>query len=410
MHTNETKFVELHKQTEHKLDVMRQVFGKYLSIIARAGTRGTVDASRVFLIDGFAGAGGHLSSESPRHQIPGTAVEACIHARNVQRDYPTTRVSVRLIDIDPKACARLGVRVAEFRDDALVHPDYVDVKIIAADFVSQIVPILEETRKPNGSRYCSLWWIDPFGTKTIPKSALGPLLVGRGPEIVINLDVRGIKRQRDAIYSVNGSPKTRISLRATLTALYGDELWDIGALTASAMSDDEQMRDLAIRYVRPFGHSFQFREAYLLRSSDSQVRYLIHLTHSKQGSDAFAKVYESTMPREKPRTALKPADRDTITDQLHKLFAGTTVAFEAMLGLKECALNRAQLKTVLRHAEANGFGTYDTEKNEMRWHAECSKPIALPLEFEQHTEKRRARKVRQILKQPGLFDGVYVPK
>jgi three-Cys-motif partner protein len=328
----------------------------------------------------------------------------------VQREYRETRVSVRLIDIDSQVCARLGVRVAEFKEQELKHPEFVDVKIIDEDFASQIAPIIAETRKPDGSRYCSLWWIDPFGTKTIPKAALAPLLFGRGPEIIINLDVRGIKRQRDAIYSANGSPKTRASLRTGLTALYGDESWDIGAEVASQMTDDKQMHDLALRYVASLGNTFRFAKPYLLRSSDSQVRYLIHLTHSKQGHDAFEKVYIATLPRPKPRTGLSPAARDTITDQLHKRFAGDAIAFDAMLGLEECPLNRSQLKTVLRHAEATGFGTYDDAAKIMQWSAECSKPIPLPLDFEQHTEKRHAKKVYEIIAQPGLFDGLYFPK
>jgi three-Cys-motif partner protein len=403
LHPNETQFAELHLQTHHKLEVMRRMFGTYLSVIAQAGANGRIDASRIYIVDGFAGAGSHLSAESPRHQIPGTAIEACIHARNVQRTFPGTRVSVRLIDIEPQVCARLGVRTAEYRDENLKHPDLVDVRILDQDFASQIAPILDETQKPGGGRYCSLWWIDPYGTKTIPKSALMPLLAGRGPEIVINLDVRGLKRQREAVYSPNTPPKTQATQRVTLNAIFGDCFWDIGADAAAKMSDDEQMYDLAVKYTEAVGAAFKVRQSYRLRSSDGQVRYLIHLTNSTAGHRAFEKSYNATMPRAK-RTAMSPAERDKMTERLHARFKGTEATREQMLAVPGGPENGTQLNTVVRHAEMTGFGAYDARAGKMRWDVECSKPIALPLDFGDHTEKRRKGRVAQIISQPSLFD------
>jgi hypothetical protein len=149
-HANETKFIELHKQTEHKLEVISKLYGGYLAVIAQAGKNGRLDASRIFIVEVCCGAGVHLTLENPNNEVPGTALLACHHARAVQRTFSDTHVSVRLIDSDRQACSKLALRAAEYCDRHLSHPEVVDVRIIDREFESQIRPILAETQASKG--------------------------------------------------------------------------------------------------------------------------------------------------------------------------------------------------------------------------------------------------------------------
>ena len=410
LHPNETKFIELHEQTQHKLEVMRREFGAYLGTIAQAGKNGSIDASRIFIVDVCSGAGSHLSLENPRHQVPGTAVQACIEARAIQRRFPNVHVSVRLIDIDSEACARLGVRIAEFRDDNLKHPEFVDVHVIDKDFTTQILPILRETLKPDGSRYCSLWFIDPFGTKIISKRGLFPLLkAGRGIELIINLDASGIQRIRAAINSENSAANVRQSNRRLLAELYGDDRWDVAV--PADWDWERECEDIAQKYRDSFVDEFAHKEVYPLRASDGQVRFLIHLTHVARGRIVLEKAYSAaSFPRKNRNKALSITDRDKCVESLFRRFANTVVPFEEMVRLPDCRLDRGQLATVLRRAADTGHGVYDQTARAMRWNAGCMKPPALPLDFAQHTEKKRAKKVNVRLNQLSLLEGLFLPK
>jgi three-Cys-motif partner protein len=400
-HANETKFIELHKQTEHKLEVISKLYGGYLAVIAQAGKNGRLDASRIFIVEVCCGAGVHLSLENPNNEVPGTALLACHHARAVQRTFSDTHVSVRLIDSDRQACSKLALRAAEYCDRHLSHPEVVDVRIIDREFESQIRPILAETQASKG-RYCSLWFIDPFGTKIIPRESLRLLLrAGRHVEIVINLDVRGIKRIRDAFYSPNTKPATRKGCRVNLDELYGDNRWDTEP--SYETPDEVQMAELADLYASAVGVDFLYRTTKRLRASDAQVRYLVHLSHHPRGRTVFEESYNATVRPPRGSTALTITDRDKRVRWLSAKFAGRTTAFEEMVRLPECPMNRAQLKTVLRQAQDSGYGILDIETGIMNWNIECSKPPVLPLNPTLHTEKRSLRRVNERLFQPSLF-------
>jgi three-Cys-motif partner protein len=406
LHADETKFIELHLQTQHKLEVLRREYGGYLGAIAQAGKRGTVDASRIFINEVCCGAGSHLSLDNPRNEVPGTAMLACMAARQVQRAFPDTRVSVRLVDSDSKACERLGKRVAEFCAPGVTHPEFVDVRVIDKTFESQLLSLLAETKKPNG-RYCSLWSIDPFGTSVIPRESLRPLVrAGRGVEIIINLDVRGIQRKRNATHSPKATPG-RERLRDGLTALYGDDRWDVPP--GPDATDEADLRNLARMYADSFSDGFAYKNIYKLEASDAQDRYLIHLTHSPRGRDVFEAAYKATLRTVGGSKALSITDRDKRVQWLFARYAGTTVSFESMVGLPECRLDRGQLATVLRRAVDTKHGVYDKIEKRMHWNTECLNPPVLPLDPKQHKEKRRARKINERLMQPGLFDGVVLP-
>jgi three-Cys-motif partner protein len=401
LHPNETTFVEYREQTVHKLELMRRYDGAYLGIIAQAGKNGKLDASRIFIIDAFSGAGSHLSIENPRSEIPGTAVQVCLEAREVQRRYPGTAVSVRLIDIDPDYCKRLEARVAEFCNLSLSHPERVDVSVRPSDFVGQIVPILADTRRPDRRRYCNLWFIDPFGAvKTIPKQALRPLITaGRGTEIVINFDAAGVRRVRRAIRSERTTEAVRLADEARLTGLFGDNTWD--SPVPETWTPELECADVAEKYATSFKSQFAYCNLYPLRVSDGQIRYLIHLTHSPKARDAFEASYKATLSQKR---ALSMTDRDKRVEWLFRTFRGTNIKFDDMVGLPDCPLDRGQLATVLRRAEQTGHARFDKATDMLEWFTECRNPPALPLDQAVHTERKRARKVNERLTQPGLFD------
>lgn len=391
LHKDEQLVIEFHEQTAHKLDVLRRAVGAYLGIIAQAGTSGSFDATRIFLTDACCGAGSHLSKDNPRSQVPGTAVQLCIDARAIQRNFPGTSVSVRLIDVDQGACDRVGLRVAEYVDAALAHPDRIDVRVIRADFASHITPILAEAERPGG-RYCNLWIFDPFDVSTIPRASIAPLLTaGRGTEVVINLDAGGAARLRRAVYSMNSTAEMRKADGAILDRLYGDDRWR-HVVPAGATWEDE-VHALAEAYAATFQPSFAYRNVYPLRVSDNQVRYLVHLTHVKRAREAFRKAYDATLPRARKSRALDMTARDNAVAVLHSLFKGKrAVPFADMTGLKQYPLDRGQLIVVLRRARDSGYGTPDEKNCTMTWFMKCLNPPALPLDLAQHTERRRSRK------------------
>ena len=224
LHVNETQFVELHLQTEHKLAFTNVLFPSFLSIIANAGRQGKVDASRIYIFDLCAGAGGHLSRDSPFGQLPGTPIQACLAAQKVQKRHPECRVIVRAIDNNPTTAQRLFERVQPFQRES--GSRRVDVEVLSGNYADKVEPLLKLTEKTNGGRFRSLWLVDPFNLSQIPHAAFSPLLnAGAGVEVIINLALSELLRLYSVINSSNTNAPTRRANTAILDALFGNDRW-----------------------------------------------------------------------------------------------------------------------------------------------------------------------------------------
>jgi three-Cys-motif partner protein len=393
LHQDETRIVELHLQTLHKLEVIRRYYGQYASIIAQAGKAKKLDASHIYIVDAMSGAGAHLSSEDPDNEVPGTAVQACIEARNVQRSFPETHVHVRLIDLEAGFTERLEPRIAEYRD-AASFPERVDVTVEAVDFATRIGPILAETRR--GPRhYCSLWFLDPFAFE-VPHTALEDLSrVRQGVEIIVNLNVGAVQRCIRAAQSPNTDPIDAQKDREHLNVLFGAvESWE--NILSEPRSGREELNAIAAAYAATLPR-FHFTACHRLNGSDSQVRYLIQFTNAKRAVAALTASYRASLQTGTLKgKKLSMSDRGKAVAKLWGAFKGTEITIDYLAKQTLCRLDRNQAKVVARHAHDKGLAKYDKATGTVRWNEKCEKDNMLPLDLSQHRERsRRPRDERQ---------------
>ena len=360
-HPDEERVVEDHHQTEHKLDVMRRYFGAYPSIIARA--RNIPNNRECWIVDTHAGAGLHRSRDDPDGRRYGSPLIACSEAQVVQRLNQGFKVHIRAIEKEREWVLRLSNRVEPFRNS--MEPRHaVDVQVIAGDFTEKIESVLAEARARHA---LSLWFVDPFGFKDIPFRALEPLTCDRyGPELVINLDLSGIYRVKGAAHALADVASVlyaQPSQQETLNELFGGNRWQ--NVLVEGMTYRDSLQALAEAYAETFS-TFQHRSVYPLRTSDGQVRFLIHLTHAERARVAFQKAYsDSWKVGLLAGKTLTVAAKATAAEELFNACRGRTTSIDMLYEEGIRNLDRTQLKAVCREAERRGYGHFD--ELEMTW-------------------------------------------
>jgi three-Cys-motif partner protein len=365
-HPDETRVAEDHEQTAHKLAVWFRYPGAWATIIAHSKVR-TFDRDQMWVVDTHAGAGLHLSQEHPDGVRPGTPILACYAARNVQRRNPGVKVHIRAIDIRAEYVEKLRNRVQLFK--AASGPDQVDVEVYRDDFADRVPSILAETA-PGQCR--SLWFVDPYGVAEIPHRGLDPLALPRyGPELVINLDVSGLWRV-SAAGEAAASPE-EIAARldpkhaTALDRTYGSDAWK------KALSGFRPRSDSFDRFAQVYADTFpnfERRRVYRLRSNGNQVRYFVHLSHSRMAETAFAKTFQATQNIGLfAGRSLTQTQRSQAALAYSEFFHGTTTSVE---DLYEAGLlqDRGQVKTVCRTAGDEGYGKFDEPNKTMVWFQE----------------------------------------
>lgn len=383
-HPDETRPVEAHAQTQHKLDVTRRVFGQYPSVLIEASKRHkNIIADDIHIVDVFAGAGLHLSADHPDGSVPGTALQACYQARRVQRKYPNARVHVRLIDVNESYCTKLVDRTAKFREGT--GPDHIDVKVIQGSATDKISDVLRETRRIGGHNF-SLWFFDPYGVQAIRRDIFSSLLeAGYGPEIIINLDVSGLFRIRAAAVSLKAQQYEIVEAikkadGELLNAVYAGDSWAHIYAQMEPKGSIEALKVLADAYAATFTAAFPFASAHPLRSSDGQVRYLVHLAKSKGASSKFVASYKASLKIGLWKgNQLDANDRARAAKVLFEDLRGSTISLEDMHEAQVCPLNKGQLRVVLSEADDLGYGKFDGDS--MTWfmtrQEDSSRQIAL---------------------------------
>lgn len=370
-HPDQGRFVEDHRQTEHKLDLYRRYAPRWGSIMATA-RGGYFDPSHLFLIDGFAGAGIHRSREHPDGALHGTALLACYTARDLQRRH-RIQVHVRLIERNPAYCRVLEMRTAQFRDSE--GRDRVDVEVINEPFASAVHPILMET-EPRGRQYRNLWLVDPYGTSDIPHWSLEELDRARhGPEVLINLATGAVLRQCGRGPQAGLDP----AHEAHLQELYGGTLWRRAFAPGAGAHDATSL--LARLYRQSFPGS-RYGGVLPLRKTGGQLRHFIHLAKSPAAEKAFMADYEASFKVGLlAAKALNEAEKANAAQQLFDAFRGEGMTVEEMFRSQVTQLDRGQLRSVMGVADRSGFGRWDHETSTMHWRLVRIQPTELLLDF-----------------------------
>jgi three-Cys-motif partner protein len=373
LHPDEINAVESRAQTEHKLEIMRRYFGTFASILAQSKSP-RIDNSHIWLVDLFSGTGLHRSSAHPDGRVLGTALQACAAARNVQMRHPHSQVHVRLVDLEHDYCEKLRDRAQFFQAQG------VDVAVIESDYADAVGPICAEIRS-HATSSRSLWLVDPHGPKILSFNSLRPILGFEGVELVINLDVTGVNRMRGVALSEKAALDTAVAElarknRANLDALYRGNYWEKPELHIRVRPAMTMEARLAEAYLLPF-RTFINKKAYALRTSDSQYRYLVHLTKSTIGEQKFAEDYAASQRIGYTKgKALSESDCATHAQRLFAVYRGSTPTLEEIYADQVVTLDRGQLGRVLRYASNDGYGDFDGEK--MAWRDARVDQLPLP--------------------------------
>lgn len=217
IHRDLTRFVESEPQTQHKIEFIGTYYGQHPEILIAAAQRNPrIDASHIWLVEACAGAGTYASAEHPDGFVDGCAIQACKRAREIQRRHPSVTMHVVLIEANAGHCASLGTLIREFTDAS--GRDCVDVRIEPGRFEDRVDVVLYLIRKADGSYYHSLWFIDPDGLVEIPHEAIERIcVVGRGPEVIVNLSASGLARLATA---ANAPSASALGQRARMNGLW----------------------------------------------------------------------------------------------------------------------------------------------------------------------------------------------
>lgn len=375
LHRDEGRPVEAHEQTQQKLEVVRSYAAAHVNIIANF-QRGGFDNTVVYLVDACAGAGLHRSDLHPDGVVLGTALILARVAEAAQAKHPGLRVPVRLIEINPEWAARLNDRLARFRTAG------VDVLVLQGDLAIRIPEVLREIAEA-GRDVRSLWLIDPDGFAEIPRRALDPLsLPAFGPELLINLDMSGLWRtgvgaDRQSLDDVIAAIDQ--AKRDALDRTFGGASWRSALAIPARLAAQNELARLYGQTWRRTGSSqgFEHVNQYRLRATAGQVRYFIHAAHSSRAETAFRSAFEATNRLTFASRALTQQARGVEALELWRLFAGKELPLDAMLGARP--LNRQQLATVVRHAQAEGYGAFDEGTRVMTWFTERVAELTLGL-------------------------------
>ncbi len=269
--------LELHVQTQQKLEVMLRYWEVWSVIIAQAvGHAFCVRC--MWLIDGFAGTGLHATNGHPDGALAGTPVQAFRAAVITKRRYPRVDVHLRAVDVNVTYAQELERRLLRAPGSADEKPDW---RVHAESFQKALPKIVEEMRADTGHTHSSgvtyrhhdhrsLWLIDPFGVKDIPHADLEPLERLPGAEVIINLDLGGLVRVKGAaeMAIAEGDPDKFLAAIKTGNAKRLDLTWGSPNWRTDLANADpsDLLRGLAQSYADTFP-GFEYRNVYPLRQS-----------------------------------------------------------------------------------------------------------------------------------------------
>lgn len=356
------KVVEARRQTQHKLEIMRQYWGAWCTILAQS-RRFPFCPTRLWLVDTHAGSGAHASTTDPDGRIDGTPALAALAARATQRRFPDVEVRVRATDKDPEVAKRLQAALRPYKGKP---PDGVSIEIGNVDWVKAVPWVAKEIAdeghphggSPRGSGrhdHKSLWFIDPYGVESIDHAVVNALPVGA--EVIVNLDLMGLIR--DAARARAGEA----GLDAILNTAFGGASWQAPSLLPSS----QVHRGLADALANSF-RRWDHRNAYLLRATGSQDRAVVHLADSPKAELEFARIVQTAFKAGTmiAGASLTTIERDKAAVVLHGRFRGLTLTTRQMFAV-ETRYSLGQLRTLCRTAETKRYGRWDEAGSTMEW-------------------------------------------
>ncbi len=373
-HDDAHRPVELHRQTAHKLDFLRRYQPVFASITVSGYSK------HIFLIDTHAGGGIHASIESG--WAYGSPVLACFAARDIQRRISGAQVHVRAIERARRGARLLHEAVQPFLDAQ--GADHVDVKVIQGHYAEHLSPLVREV---NDYHAASLWLIDPRGID-IPRDTLDPLMKHRwGLEVIINLDASGALRYAHLIKTHAGLDDVAelqsvlyedYGAQTAIGELFGTHTWRDSLIEGATWNVN--LESFARAYADIYKPFFDFATPYRLRSSDNQIRYLIHLTRHRLGVQKFSEAFEAT--KHEGLFALHQLDGQGLSAVAGQLFAihkGTETTLDRLVEEHGDRFHRPVLRNILATAERDLYGTWDGQTETFRWLAKRGKPIQTDL-------------------------------
>jgi three-Cys-motif partner protein len=361
---DDRRFLERHRQTQHKLQVVPSYEYLWAVILAQAG-QGRVRQD-YFIVETHGGTGQHESIE--RGKVYGTVPMACSVARYVQLRVPTARVHVRAVEEGRSNARLLEANVAPFKNAGL------DVKVIHADWRNVIDALADEV---DGYQAPVFWLIDPFGIQ-IEYRLLAPLRRRRfGQEVVINLDASGAFRVNGASPAEPDAPADLHEMifgpythQVALGALWGSPDW-FDVVRREGRTLREKLDGFAAAYAARWQGYYQFATPYRLRSSHNQIRYLIHLANHPRGRDRFAEVFKTyeddglLVSGRLDEVAAHHAARE-----YHERFRGTTTTVDQLFAEAHRPYTKRELGVIAAASVSGGFGVYNPIAGTVRWYDE----------------------------------------
>jgi three-Cys-motif partner protein len=369
LHQDEVSTLEAHRQTVHKLALVRDYGGACCGILAQFARKKLQRVLDITLVDVYAGAGQHRSVADPDGVSKGTALIFSTIGREIQRTHSLARVHVRLNDIDSDVVKRLDARVEHYRQGQ-APSERVDVAVTCADAKDEIVRVAREAGRRNGF---SLLFVDPFGMPPDFAVIDEAGRVAGWHEMLINLDVSDMFRLRlVAQLDVAEHAKLSAGDERVLGGIFGDSSWrrPYGAATHWTA---EALAKLATTYADRFADRYPIRAVYRLWSSDNQIRFMVHLANKEMARTTFASCYARTQRSGLFQgTRLNDADRATYAQALFESLAGAPTTIEEVYSAALVPLDRGRIRDVFREAQDRGYGRLDG--NSMEWFRERVMP------------------------------------
>jgi three-Cys-motif partner protein len=191
-----------------KIELVGRYVGKWVSIVGRAGAfRGR----KILIVDGFAGPGVYSDGElgSPIAAIRAASASMAI-AKNAGA-WQADEVYFELVERSRPMYESLQSQIG-----ALEIPKGIHVSIRHGSFEKQLHEIRGARPWAFRHGFPLFAFVDPFGAKGVPFSAVREVLGSGTSELFLNLDADGIARLES--YRTDGN--TRL-----LNELFGDVLW-----------------------------------------------------------------------------------------------------------------------------------------------------------------------------------------
>jgi len=191
-----------------KIELVGRYVGKWVSIVGRASA---FKGRNILLVDGFAGPGIYRDGEigSPIAAIQAASKSMAI-AKNTGA-WQAGNIYFELVERSKAMCDSLQDQI-----DALELPEGIRVSVRRGAFEKELHGIRKTNPWAFQRSFPLFAFVDPFGAKGVPFSAIREILGSGTSELFLNLDADGIAR----IESYRTAGNTKL-----LNDLFGDALW-----------------------------------------------------------------------------------------------------------------------------------------------------------------------------------------